>query len=41
MNSLRFRRNVLRDQFLALGKDFAQGANVSLRDSILRESAIS
>ena len=31
MNRLRLRRNILRDQFLALGKDLAQRTNVSLR----------
>src|SRR5208282_5735178 len=31
VNRLRLRRNVLRDQFLALGKDVAERANVNLR----------
>ena len=38
MNRLRLRRNIFRDQFFALGKDFAQWANVGLRSGFLEGS---
>jgi hypothetical protein len=34
MNSLRFRGNIFRDQFLALGEDLVYRANLSLRSRL-------
>ena len=38
MNRLRLRRNVLRDQFLALGKNLAQRTDVSVRTGFFERS---